>query len=161
MWSTSVNSAYFSLYLHRLWGAWVAQSVEWPTLDLSSGYDLRILGLNPHVRFTVQQVVCFPPSSSSCPPQLTCSLSLANKLIVKKYYLHGLWNLCNKLYKGYLFWKSYKRVQLVGRQKMLASSCGELRTLAHHRKSAKMWSILGVCHMGITFLMELALAGIY
>jgi len=28
-------------------GAWMAQSVEHPTLDFSSGHDLRVVGLSP------------------------------------------------------------------------------------------------------------------
>ena len=29
------------------WGAWVAQSVKHPTLDLSSGLDLRVMSSSP------------------------------------------------------------------------------------------------------------------
>ena len=29
------------------WGSWVAQSVERPTLDFSSGHDPRVVGLSP------------------------------------------------------------------------------------------------------------------
>ena len=29
------------------WGAWVAQLVERPIPDISSGHDLRVLGLSP------------------------------------------------------------------------------------------------------------------
>ena len=32
-------------------GAWVAQSVKHPTLDLSSGHDLTVRGLEPCNRF--------------------------------------------------------------------------------------------------------------
>ena len=28
-------------------GTWVAQSVEYPTLDFGSGHDLRVVGLSP------------------------------------------------------------------------------------------------------------------
>ena len=30
-----------------LWGSWMAQLVEHPTLDFSSGHDIRVMGLSP------------------------------------------------------------------------------------------------------------------
>ena len=32
---------------HLSWGAWVAQSVEHPTLDFGPGHDPRLMGLSP------------------------------------------------------------------------------------------------------------------
>ena len=33
-----------------MWGAWMAQSVTHQTIDISSGHDLMIGGIYPHVR---------------------------------------------------------------------------------------------------------------
>ena len=38
----------------RYWCAWVAQSVEHPTLDFSSGHGLMGHEIEPHVRFPYQ-----------------------------------------------------------------------------------------------------------
>ena len=35
------------------WGTWVAQSVKRLTLDLSSGFDLRIVSLSPSLGSTL------------------------------------------------------------------------------------------------------------
>ena len=37
------------IFAFEIWGAWVAQSVDHPTLDFGSGYDLTICGIEPHV----------------------------------------------------------------------------------------------------------------
>ena len=36
-----------SLNLGKIWSTWVAQSVEWPTLDFGSGHDPRAVGSSP------------------------------------------------------------------------------------------------------------------
>ena len=38
------------------WGAWMAQSVECPALAFSSGHDLTVRGLEPHVRLRTDSV---------------------------------------------------------------------------------------------------------
>ena len=68
----------------NFWGAWVTQSVEHPTLDLSSGHDLTVREFEPHVGLCaggVEPAWDFV-SPSFCPyPACACALSLKiNKL---------------------------------------------------------------------------------
>ena len=63
-------------------GAWVAQSGKWPTLDFSSGHDLTVCELEPHVSLCADSTV--PAwdslSLSLCPsPALSVSLSVSLK----------------------------------------------------------------------------------
>ena len=39
--------SYFFLKMISKWGAWVAQSVEHPTLDFGSGHDPRVMRSSP------------------------------------------------------------------------------------------------------------------
>ena len=59
-------------------GAWVAQSVERPTLDFGSGRDPRAVGLSPVLgSVLIVELARDSLSLSLCPsPQLTCSPSL-------------------------------------------------------------------------------------
>ena len=66
----------------------MAQSVEHPTLDFSSGHDLTVLEIEPHVRLFADRVEPVWDSLSpsfSVPPPLTLSLSKIN--IKKNVYL--------------------------------------------------------------------------
>ena len=49
-------------------GAWVAQSVEPLTLDLSSGHDLTVCGIKPCVRLCTDST---EPAWDSLPPSLS------------------------------------------------------------------------------------------
>lgn len=53
------------------WGAWVAQLVEHPTLDLGSGHALMGGGIEPSIRLHAQWGLCLKilSSSSSAPPR--------------------------------------------------------------------------------------------
>ena len=46
-----------------VWGAWVAQSVECPTLDFGSGHDLEVHGIEPRP----EHAACLRFSPSLCP----------------------------------------------------------------------------------------------
>ena len=67
----------------HLRGAWVAQWVERPTLDLSSGHDLTVRGFEPRVGLCADSSepgACFGFCVSlSAPPLLVLSLSLFQK----------------------------------------------------------------------------------
>ena len=52
-------------------GAWVAQSVKRPTLDLGSGYDLLVHGIEPHIKFYADSV---EPVRDSLSPSLSLPL---------------------------------------------------------------------------------------
>ena len=61
------------------WGAWVAQLVEHPTIDFSSGHDLTVCGIEPHVGLCTDSMEPTWDSLSpslSAPPLLEHSLSL-------------------------------------------------------------------------------------
>ena len=62
-------------------GAWVAQSVEWPTLDFGSGHDLTVCEFEPHVGLCADSIepAWDPLSSLSLPFPSSFSLSLKNK----------------------------------------------------------------------------------
>ena len=76
------------LYAHRLahpqgsvsnsytWGAWVAQSVECPTLELGSGHDLMVHGIEPRTD-SVEPAWDSPCLSLPLPPAHPLSLFLA------------------------------------------------------------------------------------
>ena len=63
-------------------GAWVAQSVEHPTLYFGSGHDVMVV-IKPFVGLYDQQGVCLrlslSPSALHPNPLLMCVLSLSNK----------------------------------------------------------------------------------
>ena len=62
------------------WGAWVAQSVERPTLGLGSGHHLMVRGFKPHIGLRADSVEPAWDSLSpslSVPPRLTLSVSLS------------------------------------------------------------------------------------
>ena len=56
------------------WGAWVAQSVKCLTLQLSSGLDLRVMGLSP-TSGSVLTAQSLEPASNSVSPSLPLSHS--------------------------------------------------------------------------------------
>ena len=45
-----------AVYLPEEVGAWAAQLVKGPTLDFSSGHDLMVCGIEPHVRLCTDSV---------------------------------------------------------------------------------------------------------
>ena len=67
--------------------SWMAQSVEYPTLDFGSGHDLMVHGIKPHQALCQALSVSeFSLSPSLC-PSLTCACSFSlkiNKLRKKK-----------------------------------------------------------------------------
>jgi len=54
----------------RSWGAWVAQLVKHPTLDFSSGQDLRVMRLQAWLgvclRFSLSLSFCPSPAQAPC-----------------------------------------------------------------------------------------------
>ena len=72
------------------WDTWVAQLVEHPTLDVSSGHDLMVLmGLSPMsgsmlTAWSLPGILSLSPSLSAPPlPSCMCTLSLKNKHLKK------------------------------------------------------------------------------
>ena len=74
-------------------GVWVAQSVKHLTLDFSSGCDLTVCGVKPHIGLHAGHRACFLLSlcpSPSAPPLLThacvcpCVHSLSKKKNINK-----------------------------------------------------------------------------
>ena len=62
------------------WGTWLAQSVKHPTLDISSGHDLMVCEIEPHIEPCWQHGAFLGFSASfSVPLPLTRSLSLSQK----------------------------------------------------------------------------------
>ena len=63
----------------RLWGAWVAQSVKYPTLDFGSGDDLTVHEFESHVELWADSM---EPAWDFLTPSLSlslfCSCSLSN-----------------------------------------------------------------------------------
>ena len=55
------------------WGAWVAQSVKYLTLDFASGNDLKVYGIEPLIRLCVDGV---EPAWGSLSLSLSLSLSV-------------------------------------------------------------------------------------
>ena len=70
------------------WGAWMAQSVKNPTLDFSSGYDLKVCELQPQVGLCANNVEpagdSFSISLSLPLPPL--SLKINKEALKKKSY---------------------------------------------------------------------------
>ena len=75
-------------FLNKIFrGAWVAQSVKCPTLDLGSGHDLTVREFKPHIRLCTDSVEpAWDSVSPSLCPSFTVhtrsharSLSLSNK----------------------------------------------------------------------------------
>ena len=76
-------------------GAWVAQLVEHPTLDFSSGHDLTVCGIQPCVRLCWPSRACLryslslslysSPHSCVCMRTLSLSLSKINRLKKKTF----------------------------------------------------------------------------
>ena len=64
-------------------GTWVAQSIEHPALDFSSGHDPRVVGSSPTLGSVVGMEpafeILFPSPSSRLPQLCALSLSLSNK----------------------------------------------------------------------------------
>ena len=71
------------VWKNLVWGAWLAQSVEGPTLDFSSGHDLMVHEFKPHIRLCADSV---EPAWDSLFPSLPLplprpyALSKINKL---------------------------------------------------------------------------------
>ena len=63
--------------------AWVAQLVEGPALDFSSGHDLRVTGLGPESASALSLEPA-KDSLSLCPPRLPTSFSIKKKKKKKK-----------------------------------------------------------------------------
>ena len=59
-------------------GAWVAQSVDHPTLGFGSGHDLMVFEFEPHIRLRMGGV---EPAWDSLSPPLPLSLCLSQKQI--------------------------------------------------------------------------------
>ena len=74
-------------------GTWVAQSGKCPTLDFSSGHDLKVRGFEDRVRLYAEPAwdsLCLPLLSA--PPQLMLFLSLKINTLkiflqIKRYFL--------------------------------------------------------------------------
>ena len=64
-----------------LWGTWVAQSVEYPTLDLCSGHDLMVRELEPRIGLCTNSV---EPAWDSLSPFLSASLLLSLSFKINK-----------------------------------------------------------------------------
>ena len=89
------NLLYLGLKCYS-WGAWVAQSVKWPTLDSASDHDLRVLRSSPESGSALGWVWCgaclrfsfslCPFNASPPPPAFTLSLSLKNKIKCYSYF---------------------------------------------------------------------------
>ena len=89
------------MYLQKILfrNTWVAQSVKPPTPGFSSGHDLTVDGIKPHIRFCTESIEPVWDSLSlslsfSAPPRLACALSCSlsfslkiNKYFLKRYYL--------------------------------------------------------------------------
>ena len=59
-------------------GAWMAQTVKCPALDLSSGHDRTICEFKPHVRLCTDGVEpAWDSASPSLCPSPACALSLS------------------------------------------------------------------------------------
>ena len=63
--------------LANLWEVWVAQLVKCPTLDFSSGHDLRVMGLSPESGSTLSGKSLGDTLSFSFSPHLHLSLPLS------------------------------------------------------------------------------------
>ena len=69
------STSAFTSYLGAAWGA---QSVKWLTLDFSSGRDLKVRELEPHVGLCADSVELAWDSLSPSPSlPFSCSLSLS------------------------------------------------------------------------------------
>ena len=68
---------HYSLKNIKIWGAWVAQSVECPTLDFSSAHGFMVMGWSPMSGFVLNMEPAWDSVSLSAPPVLTCVLSLS------------------------------------------------------------------------------------
>ena len=66
-----------AVYLPEEVGAWAAQLVKGPTLDFSSGHDLMVCGIEPHVRLCTDDTEpAWDSLSLPLPHSLACILSL-------------------------------------------------------------------------------------
>ena len=64
--------------MSMFWGAWMIQSVKYPTVDLSSGHDLTVHGIEPHIGLctdTAEPAWDSLSPSLSAPPLFSLSLS--------------------------------------------------------------------------------------
>ena len=61
------TTALFTL-LKRWRGTWVAQWVKLPTLDFSSGHDLRVVRLSPMLGSVLSAESACPSTTSAPPP---------------------------------------------------------------------------------------------
>ena len=72
-------------------GAWVAQSVEHPTVDLGSGHDLTACGFEPHIRLCVDSMEPAWDSLSFLSLPLHCSRSLSKQINFKNIFEKTCW----------------------------------------------------------------------
>ena len=66
------------------WGAWVAEPVGRPALDLGSGHDLTVHGWEPRIGFCTCLGFSLPPSLSLSFPTQAHALSLSPSLKINK-----------------------------------------------------------------------------
>ena len=73
----------------KMWGAWVAQSVEDLSLDLGSDRDPRVMGSSPVLgsALTASSLLEILPLSPSLLLPCSCFVSFKNKL-KKKFFLN-------------------------------------------------------------------------
>ena len=65
-------------YIYIYWGTWVAPSVERPTLDFSSGHDLRVMRSgSTFSRESASLLLSLSLGPSACLCMCTCTLSLS------------------------------------------------------------------------------------
>ena len=69
----------------KVWGAWVAQSVEGLTLDFGSGHDLIFCEIEPHMRLCADSLepAWDSLSSSLSGPTLCLKINILKKSLIK------------------------------------------------------------------------------
>ena len=72
------------IIIGQCWGAWLARSVKHLTLDFSSGHDLMVCGIEPHIRFCADSAKPAWDFSLCVPPLLTCIHTLSLSLCLSK-----------------------------------------------------------------------------
>ena len=55
-WDYCIVFIRFYIKVVLAWGTWVAQSVRHPTIDFSSGHDLTVCEMEPHIRLCTDSV---------------------------------------------------------------------------------------------------------
>ena len=62
------HSGHWPPQLEKVWGTWVAQSVQHPPPGFGSGHDLTVRGIEPHVRLCADSTACLGFSLSLSVP---------------------------------------------------------------------------------------------